>query len=75
MTMRKKQKEAALGLSFTEERNRFQRYAIDVKASLGTASLEGHENELEDMIKRADRNLYTSKGRGGNRVTGGPGNG
>ncbi|HNU23647.1 MAG TPA: sensor domain-containing diguanylate cyclase, partial [Mesotoga sp.] len=77
MTDAQRTEEAALRICHSLEESEivFNGTPIDVKVSLGTASLEGHENELEDMIKRADRNLYTSKGRGGNRVTGGPGNG
>ncbi len=77
MTDAQRTEEAALRICHSLEESEivFNGTPIDVKASLGTASLEGHENELEDMIKRADRNLYTSKGRGGNRVTGGPSNG
>ncbi|MBN2219748.1 MAG: diguanylate cyclase [Kosmotogaceae bacterium] len=57
--------------SLEDSRIVYKGIPIKVRASLGIASLEGHGDELEDMIRRADRNLYVSKRSGGNKVTGG----
>jgi len=57
--------------SLEDSRIIYKRIPIKVRASFGIANFEGHEDELEDMIRRADRNLYVSKRSGGNKVTGG----
>jgi len=57
--------------SLEDSRIIYKGIPIKVRASLGIANLEGHGDELEDMIRRADRNLYVSKRSGGSKVTGG----
>jgi len=73
MTDAKRTEEAALRIlrSFRETDIEYNGVPLEVSASLGIASLVGQEDELEEMIKRADNNLYVSKSSGGDKVTGG----
>ncbi|MDD4207401.1 MAG: diguanylate cyclase [Mesotoga sp.] len=74
MTDSRRTEEAALRIlrSFRETNIEFNGIPLEVSASLGIAGLAGQKDELEEMIKRADNNLYVSKSSGGDKVTGGP---
>ncbi|MBN2252254.1 MAG: diguanylate cyclase [Kosmotogaceae bacterium] len=74
MTDSRRTEEAAFRIlrSFRETNIEYNGVPLEVSASLGIASLEYQEDELEEMIKRADNNLYISKSSGGDKVTGGP---
>jgi diguanylate cyclase (GGDEF)-like protein/PAS domain S-box-containing protein len=71
MTDSRRTEEAAFRIcrAFRETNIEYNGITLEVSASFGIASLMGQEDELEEMIKRADKNLYVSKISGGDRVT------
>jgi len=73
MTDSRRTEEAAFRIcrAFWETNIEYNGILLEVSASFGIASFVGQEDELEEMIKRADNNLYVSKSSGGDKVTGG----
>jgi len=73
MTDSRRTEEAAFRIcrAFRETNIEYNGILLEVSASFGIASFVGQEDELEEMIKRADNNLYVSKSSGGDKVTGG----
>ncbi len=73
MTDSRRTEEAAFRIcrAFRETNIEYNGILLEVSASFGIASFVGQEDELEEMIKRADNNLYASKSSGGDKVTGG----
>ncbi len=41
---------------------------MNITASIGVAALEGIDDKVEDILKRADQALYRAKREGRNRV-------